>query len=455
MSAVSSLTLLHSVATGLAQSEPADITETYRPISEKIIKAATDSDYAYQRLAVLVDTFGPRLSGSENLENAIDWVLEELKSDGLEEVHGEPVMVPHWVRNEESLSMTYPRPHQMAMLGLGGTIGTPEEGIEAEVLVVNDFIELRKRSKEAEGKIVLFNTPFTEYGRTVMVRVMGGIEAARSGAVASLIRSVGPFSMQTPHTGGMSYQEGVRKIPHAAITIEDAEMLSRMQQRGITPKLKLFMGAQTHPDAPSRNVIAEIKGCSKPEEVVVLGGHIDSWDVGQGAMDDGGGCMAAWEALRTLKRLGIRPRRTIRLVLWTNEENGLKGALAYRDQHAEELDKHVLAMESDSGVFSPLGFGFAGPEKAAKYALAASELLEPIGSNRIRFQAGGADVMPLHGRGVPIMDLQVDGERYFWYHHTNADTLDKLKPEELAKCAATMAVMAYVIADMPESLNQQ
>ncbi len=435
-----------------AQTTPEEVKNNYRVTAEKIIEAATATDFAYERLGEMVDTFGPRLSGSGNLEAAINWALEEMKADGLANVHGEGVMVPHWVRGEESLEMTYPRPHSMAMLGLGGSIGTPSEGIEAEVIVVNDFIELRQRADEANGKIVLFNTPFTEYGKTVMVRVMGGIEASRAGAVASLIRSVGPFSMQTPHTGGMSYQEGVRKIPHAAITIEDAEMLHRMQKRGVTPKLRLKMGAHTLPDAPSRNVIAEILGCSNPEEVVVLGGHIDSWDVGQGAMDDGGGCLAAWEALRIIHNLGLKPRRTIRLVLWTNEENGLKGALGYRDQHEDELDKHIMAMESDSGVFSPEGFGFAGSDAAAEYVKAISELLEPIGSNRIRFQAGGADVMPLHRRGVPIMDLQVDGSRYFWYHHTNADTLDKLKPDELAKCAATMAVMSYIIADMPVAL---
>lgn len=447
-----SLLFVTTALASQAQLSSEAVRDQYKDTSATIIESATETDFAYQRLGEMVDTFGPRLSGSQNLESAIDWVLKELEADGFDNVRGEPVMVPHWVRGEESLEMIEPRPHRMAMLGLGGSIGTPLEGMEAEVLVVNDFIELRQRSKEAEGKIVLFNTPFTEYGKTVMVRVMGGIEASRAGAVASLIRSVGPFSMQTPHTGGMSYQEGVRKIPHAAITIEDAEMLHRMQQRGITPRLRLKMEAQTLPDAPSRNVVAEIRGCSNPEEVIVLGGHIDSWDVGQGAMDDGGGCLAAWEALRTIKRLGLRPKRTIRLVLWTNEENGLKGALGYRDQHKDELDRHVMAMESDSGVFSPEGFGFAGSDAAAAYVKAISELLEPIGSSRIRFQAGGADVMPLHREGVPIMDLQVDGSRYFWYHHTNADTLDKLKPEELAKCAATMAVMTYVIADMPDRL---
>ena len=424
----------------------------YDAESERIINAALSDSAVFSRLAFLVDTFGPRFSGTKALEDAIDWILAEMQSDGLQNVRGEPVMVPRWVRGEESLHLIEPRRDELAMLGLGGSIGTPPEGITAEVLVVKSFEELQARGAEAEGKIVLFNAPFTTYGETVAYRSTGAIWAARYGAVASLIRSVGSASMYTPHTGSMRYEDEVKRIPHAAIAIEDAEMLQRMHDRGQTIRLHLQMEAHSLPDAPSRNVVAELVGTTNPEEIIVLGGHIDSWDVGQGAMDDAGGCVAAWEAVRLLKKLGLRPRRTIRVVLWTNEENGLRGALAYRDQHKNELDEHVLAIESDAGVFKPTGFGFSGTDEAFEVVRKVGKLLEEIGSGEIRRGGGGADIGPIMREGVPGMGLAVDGSRYFWYHHTNADMLDKLDPHELNLCIATLAVMAYVIADMPERL---
>ena len=430
--------------------DSAAIVGTYRLIAERIIQEATRDSFAYRRLAELCDRFGPRFSGTENLERAIDWILEQMRADGLENVRGEPVSVPRWVRGRESIEMLEPRYRQLPMLGLGGSIGTPPEGITAEVLVVGSFEELRRRASEAHGMIVLFNVPFTTYGETVRYRTQGAIEAARLGAVASLIRSVTPFSMQTPHTGSMSYDPGVPRIPHAAITVEDAELIARLQARGERVRLRLRMEARTLPDTLSRNVIAELVGREKPDEVVVLGGHIDSWDVGQGAMDDAGGCVAAWEAVRLLKNLGLRPRRTIRVVLWTNEENGLRGATAYAARH--NPDQHVLAIESDAGVFRPLGFGFSGSEEAYKLVRAIGTLLDPIGAGRITRGGGGADIGPLMRRGVPGMGLVVDGTRYFWYHHTEADTVDKLDPGELNLCVAAMAVMAYVVADLPEPL---
>jgi carboxypeptidase Q len=215
------------------------------------------------------------------------------------------------------------------------------------------------------------------------------------------------------------------------------------------------MEAMTHPDALSRNVVGELLGREKPEEIVVLGGHIDSWDVGQGAMDDAGGSVAAWEVLRVLKRVGLRPRRTIRVVLWTNEENGLRGANAYRDAHAAEMPNHVLAMESDGGVFAPQGFSFDGADEAMTMVGGIATLLDSIGATRIRAGGAGADVGPLTAAGVPGLGLQVDGTRYFWYHHSEADTMDKLDPREVAQCVAAMAVMAYVIADMPETLPRR
>jgi carboxypeptidase Q len=300
----------------------------------------------------MCDTFGPRFSGTPALEKAIDWIVAEMKKDGFDSVYTQPVKVPNWVRGSESATLITPRKKSLAMLGLGGSIGTPAKGIRAEVLVVRSFEELQANPERAKGKIVLFNVPFVAYGQTVRIRTLGAIEAAKAGAVASLIRSVGPFSMNTPHTGNSRYEDGVPKIPHAAITSEDAQMLQRMQERGEKIVIELKMEAKTLPDANSRNVIAEIRGYEKPEEVVVLGGHIDSWDVGTGAMDDGGGCLASWEALRQMKLLGLKPRRTVRVVLWTNEENGLRGAEAYRKLVDAELHNHVLAIESDSGVLS-------------------------------------------------------------------------------------------------------
>jgi carboxypeptidase Q len=323
------------------------------------------------------------------------------------------------------------------------------------VLVVRSFDDLAAKAAEARGKIVLFDVPFTGYGATVQYRSRGAIEAAKVGAVAVLIRSVASNSMQNPHTGAMRYDTAVTRIPAAALSVEDAMLLHRMYARGEPIVVTLKMEAQTHPDALSRNVVAELVGREKPDEVVVLGGHIDSWDVGQGAMDDGGGSVVAWEVLRVLKRLGLRPRRTIRVVLWTNEENGLRGANAYRDAHAAELSKHVLAMESDAGVFAPQGFSVDGSEEAVEMMRGLAPLLESIGATRITPGGAGADVGPLTALGVPGLGLQVDGTRYFWYHHSEADTMDKLDPREMAQCVAAMAVMAYIIAEMPETLPRR
>ncbi|MHB1170573.1 MAG: M20/M25/M40 family metallo-hydrolase, partial [Longimicrobiales bacterium] len=321
-----------------------DAVAALKPAADRLIDAALADTAAWERLTYLVDRFGSRFSGSESLEAAHEWILAEMERDGLENVRGEPVMVPHWVRGEESATLIEPRRQELPMLGLGGSIATPPEGITAEVLVVGSFDELEQRAAEARGRIVLFDVPFTTYGETVRYRSQGAIAAARAGAVASLIRSVTPYSMKTPHTGGMSYSDDVPRIPHAAITVEDAMLLHRMQERGERVVVTLRMSAQMLPDAESQNVIAELRGREFPDEIVVLGGHTDSWDVGQGAMDDAGGVVAAWEAVRLMKELGLRPRRTVRVVGWTNEENGLRGANAYRDAHRDELDDHVLAI---------------------------------------------------------------------------------------------------------------
>jgi carboxypeptidase Q len=428
------------------------IAAAYRDAADQLIDAALADSAAYARLTEMVDRFGHRLSGSESLERALDWILEGMESDGLANVRGDIVLVPHWVRGEESLELLAPRRQKLPMLGLGGSVGTPPEGIRAEVLVVSDFDELEARKDEVPGKIVLLNAPFTSYGKTVTYRVMGAVAAAKHGAVASLIRSVTPFGMRTPHTGQMRYDADVPQIPHAAITLEDADVLARMQERGATIEVLLKMEAQTLPDAESRNVMAEVVGWEHPEQIIVMGGHIDSWDVGQGAMDDGGGVVAAWEAVRLIHELGLKPRRTIRVVGWTNEENGLRGGRAYRDMHAAEVPNHVLAIESDGGVFKPYGFGFSGSDAAYAMIKEIGTLLDRIGAGEITRGGGGADIGPIMRDGVPGMGLRVEGEKYFWYHHTEADTIDKLDPREMAECVAAMAVIAYVVADMPERL---
>jgi len=440
------------IAVMLSQSFGESIKSKYVETSLKIISKSLTDSTAYNRLGYMCDTFGPRLSGSKNLENAINWILKEMNNDGLENVKGEKVAVPTWIRGKESATLLSPFMKELSMLGLGGSIATPRGGLKAEVIVVNDWDELESRSNEVPGKIVLFNAPFTSYGETVAYRYSGASAAAKHGAVASLIRSIGPWSMNTPHTGVMAYKDDVQKIPHAALTMEDAMMLSRIHDRNDKIIVKLDMNARMVADRWSRNVLGEIKGSIYPEEVVVVGGHIDSWDVGQGAHDDGGACIASWEVLRLIKELGLKPKRTIRCVMWTNEENGGKGNKGYRDMHMDEMDKHVLAIESDGGVFSPEGFGFSGNDSAREIVEEIHELMKPIGANTISEGGRAADVAPLNDEGVPVMSLKVDGSKYFWYHHTNADTFDKIDFNEFNRCIAAMAIMAYVVADLDEPL---
>lgn len=435
----------------LAAQPASAIPDQYREVANRIIAAAVaDSSGAWDRIAELTDRFGHRLSGSQALEDAISWTAERMTADGLANVRREPVMVPHWVRGEESLELVAPRRQPLPMLGLGGSIATPPEGITGDVMVVSSFEELEARASEARGKIVLYDAEWRSYGYNGAFRRLGAIAAAKAGAIASLARSAGPYGMRTPHTGSMSYEEGVTKIPHASVTEEDAKMMRRMIDRGQPVRVTLRMNAQTLPDAQSHNVMGELRGREKPDEIVVMGGHIDSWDVGQGAMDDAGGVVVAWEAIRLLKRLGLTPRRTIRVVGWTNEENGQRGAVAYKDAHEHET--HQVAMESDGGVFSPLGFGFTGSPGAREIIEAIGTLLEPINAGTIGAAGGGADIAPLMATGVPGMGLSVDGSRYFWYHHTEADTPDKLDSAEVQRVVATMAIMAYIAADLEQLL---
>jgi carboxypeptidase Q len=427
--------------------------DAYRETAARIVSEATGNRRAWDRLAELTDTFGPRLSGSENLERAIEWAAETMERDGLENVRREPVMVPRWIRGRESAQIVSPVPSPLAMLGLGGSVGTPPDGIVAETLVVQSFADLQARAADVKGRIVVFNVPFTSYGETVQYRTNGPSRIAALGAVAMLLRSVGPVGLRTPHTGALRYADGSPRIPAAAIAAEDAERLHRLQARGIRVTVRLIMEAHFLPDVESANVVAEIRGRERPDEVVVVGGHFDSWDVGTGATDDGGGCIATWEALRVVKSLGLRPRRTLRVVLFTNEENGLRGGLAYRDRYRDELSNHVLMIESDGGVFRPTGFGFSGSDAARRSVERIGTLLGGIDAHRIGPQGGGADIGPSVEAGqIPAMSLTVDGN-YFLIHHTPADTIDRIAPEEIARATAAIAVMAYVVADMPERLR--
>ena len=439
--------LTPSLAAQSAEAIPAK----YAAIANRIIAAAqADSAGAWNRIAELTDRFGHRLSGSAALEQAIDWTVATMKADGLENAHKEPVMVPHWVRGAESLELVAPRRQRLPMLGLGGSIGTPPGGITAEVMVVASFEELTQRAAEAKGKIVLYDAEWRDYGYNGSFRRIGAIAAAKAGAVASLARSAASYSMRTPHTGNMSYDSTAPKIPHASVTAEDAMMRRRMIARGEKVRVTLTMSAQTLPDAQSHNVMGELRGREKPAEIVVMGGHIDSWDVGQGAMDDAGGIVVAWEAIKLLKKLGLTPRRTIRVVGWTNEENGGRGGAAYRDAHQSET--HQLAIESDGGVFSPTGFGFTGSPAARALVQAIGGLLAPINAGTIGASGGGADIGPIMTTGVPGMGLNVDDTRYFWFHHTDADTPDKLDRAEVQRCVAVMAVMAYIAADLEQTM---
>ncbi len=454
------LPLFVLAVTTLGAQTPGNVTrpawlDGYRDPAARLIGEAVSTTFAWDRLSMLTDSIGNRLSGTPALDRAIRWAVAEMNKDGLENVHTERVLVPKWVRGSESAEIVEPARHSMVMLGLGDSVGTTGESIKAEVVVVQSFDELETRGSAARGKIVLFNVPFTNYGETVRFRSGGPSRAAHFGAVAMLIRSVGPAGLRTPHTGSLHYAGDAPKIPAAAISAEDADRLQRMVDRGGKVVVRLKMEAHFEADVESANVVGEIRGRERPDEVVVVSGHLDSWDVGAGATDDGGGCVVSWEALRIMKKLNLRPRRTVRVVLWTNEENGGRGGLAYRDQHRAELARHVMMMESDSGVFRPLGFGFTGSDAARDTIKAIATLLAGIAADQISPGGGGADIGPsMQEAHVPGLSLEVDDSKYFLIHHTPADTIDKIDPVEMAKCAAAVAVMAYVVADLPHRLGE-
>lgn len=443
------------------------IKASYEAVAKRIIKAGRKGNDSYLKLQELCDDIGHRLSGSESLEKAIVWAQESMKKDGQENVAAEPVTVRKWVRGKESCELIDPRPLKLDMLGLGWSIGTPKEGITAEVIVVDDKEELDSlKDEQVKGKIVVFNkampqyssTEGSGYGDTVQYRTSGAKWAAERGGVAALVRSVTAYSLVSPHTGTMRYDAEVKKVPAAAISTEAAMMLRRWQDRGKKCVVKLYMEAEDKGETESANVVGEIVGSEKPEEIVLIGGHIDSWDVGQGAQDDGAGCVAAMEALNIIRKLGLKPKRTIRVVLWTNEENGLAGARSYAARHQKEL--HVAGIESDSGGFKPEGLSIDMKDEdkqeiALQQVTEVLSLLESIGATRAKKGFSGMDVGQLKTLGTACLGLKVDGRLYFNTHHTHADTVDKVRPKELTDCAITLAVAAYVFADMPNRLGEE
>jgi hypothetical protein len=431
------------------------VDQVYVDAAEKLAAYADGRTDAWDRLAYVSDMFGHRLSGSKALEQTIDWSIEQMKEDGLENARREKVMVPHWERGKESARVISPVRRDLILLGLGGTVGT--RGITAEIATVANLDEIDEKGEELKGKIVVINQAMPDYdyerrdagyGKTVQIRSHGASRAAKYGAKAVLIRSVTAHSLRTPHTGAMRYDEDVKKIPAAALTPSDTEFLVRMAKRGPT-KVQLKLGAKTLKDAVSGNAIAELRGREKPEEVVVIGGHIDSWDVGDGSTDDGSGCVMAMEAARMLKELGLVPKRTIRVVLFTNEENGLRGGKAYYDAHKDE--KHAGAIESDSGSGAPWGIGIGnGPESAESFQKY-TPLFEKFGAGHLVQGGGGADISFLvREAGVLGMSIRPDTSHYFDLHHSPADTVEKIKPEDIQKNAAAMALMAFILAERDE-----
>ena len=409
---------------------------------------------AMDRLITMCDRYGHRLSGSDSLERSLDWLEGTLRKDGFDSVTRQPVMVPRWERGHESLELITPRKTSLAMLGLGGSIGTGKGGIVAPVVPVRDFTDLAAKAELVRGKVVLFNVPFTTYGATVQYRAKGAAAAAKVGAIASIVRSVGPKSLNTPHTGAMVYEDGIEKIPTCAVSIEGAELLQRLYDAGDKPTVRLKMDAHFRPDRRSSNVWADIRGYQFPEEVIALGGHIDSWDVGQGANDDAGGCCAAWNALMHIKSGGWRPRRTIRVAFWVNEENGTRGGIEYAARVKSARERHRLLVESDSGVGNPLAVGITAGNDIAfgKIKAELTPLLTDALGIAVTSGGGGADIGPTGALGYPTAGLNTDTTEYWNVHHTHADTVDKISVVDFKRCSAALATVAIWASESDTSI---
>jgi carboxypeptidase Q len=436
---------------------------------DRIRDAGIKDDWAYRRLADLCDKIGPRISGSPQADAAVAQISAALRAEGLS-VSLQPVKVPHWVRGEEQVEIIdYPgRPagveQRLHATTLGGSIATPAQGISAPVLVVHSFDELRARQGEARGKIVVFDVPYNEtlaengragaaYGQGVVYRAQGASAAARAGAVAALVRTVGGANYRLPHTGQMNYEQDIAKIPTAALSAEDAMWVSRLAAEGpVTLRVKLR--PQTLPEVESHNVIADWPGRERPDDVVIVSGHLDSWDLAQGAIDDGAGVVSAMGAVHLLQTLGLHARRTIRFVGWMSEENGSAGGQAYFNLNSATLERQIAAIESDNGAGRPLGVSaHVAPASLVQFSPLMAAL-SPLGATILdrRDEAGGSDVRYLDAGGVPTLSPLVDTRTYFDYHHSAADTLDKIEPDNLRRQVALMAMMAYFLAEMPEAL---
>jgi len=436
--------------------------DSYEEAAQRILRASETNDRVVDVLRHLTDRIGPRLSGSEGAEAAVRWTAARMKEDGLSNVRLQPVLVPHWVRGVETAELLVPARRKLLVTALGGSIGTPAGGLTADVVEAKSFEELERLGDRVKGKIVYFHNPmdpalppFQAYGTAVTFRGRGAVEAAKRGAVASLVRSLATRSLGTPHTGAMNYSPEVTRIPAAALSTEDADLLHRLIEHGDTPRIRLELTCREEPDVLSSNVIGELPGREKPAEIVVIGGHLDSWDLGTGAFDDGAGCAMAMEAARLLKELGLVPRRTVRVVLFMNEENGGRGGAAYGQLSPSELAKHVAAIESDSGADAPLGFTVSQGGHAAEMVTKWANLLAPIGATRVVTGGfGGADIAPLGMRGVLALGMTQDATRYFDFHHSAADTFDKVDVPSLRKNLAAMAFMAWALAEYPARFSE-
>lgn len=440
----------------------------YSPQTLSDLKAIQDatlkSDYAYRQVAHLCNNIGPRLSGSVQAQKAVEYVAGEMKAIGLE-VELEKTMVPHWVRGEETAALVeFPgmaenTTQKIVLCALGSSVATPPEGITAEVVVVRDFDELQVLGHKVAGKIVLFNYAFDKqmaaqsragdaYGQAVKYRADAPTAAGRLGALAALVRSVGGADYRLPHTGNTDYKADAPKIPAGAVTAEDADLIASLAPQG-TVRMKLVLTPQTLPDAPSFNVLADIKGSEHPEQIVIISGHLDSWDLGTGAIDDGAGVAVSMEAVNIIQKLHLKPKRTVRMIAWMNEENGLAGGKTYAKDHEKEIANHFAAMETDGGAGHPLGINYATKPEAKTFFEPIAKVLQGSGAGILQHaEHPGADISPLTKLGVPGFSPIQDSRTYFNYHHTAADTLDKIVPRELAENATVVAVTAYALANL-------
>jgi hypothetical protein len=427
--------------------------DEWAEVMTRTVAAGRHDTWALEWLETLCDTIGPRLSGSPQMDAASAFAERTMTAAGFDRVWTEEVTVPHWVRGTESARITAPAVHELRISGLGRSVGTLPGGVTAEVLVVHDYDELDARAEEAEGRIVLFNPAWEGYGSVVKYRHGGAAAAARHGAVAALVRSATGRSLDTPHTGVMAYADDAPRIPAAAVTVEGAALIERLSRRGPVT-VHLEMEARTLGETTDETVIAELRGRELPEEIVVVGGHLDSWDVGPGAHDDGAGCAITLGAARLLIELGLRPRRTVRVVLFAAEEFGGHAGDAYLEAHRDELDRHVAALESDSGSYPPDGFSVKADEAVVDRIAELAAPLAAAGGGKVRAGWAGVDIGPIVEAGVPGIAHRTANEHYFDVHHSPADTFDKVDPDDLAANVAVVAALVWAIAEDPVSLRE-